>query len=62
VGVLLRVLFFIRAKPGQRFQAIKGALGLDKDGTRAALDALVEGGTILREGELRGTRDRPASG
>jgi len=57
-----RVSFYIKAKPGLRAEEIRAALGLDKDDMQKAIKVLLGKGKITKEGELRGTRYRPASG
>jgi hypothetical protein len=45
-----RVLFLIKAKPGQRFQQIRDALGINPVDLRNALDLLLALGKIVENG------------
>jgi hypothetical protein len=44
------VLFLIKAKPGQRFQQIRDALGINPVDLRNALDLLLALGKIVENG------------
>lgn len=54
-----RVLFFVRAKPGQRSQDIRAALGLDREELREAIEMLLADGRIVKDGRGGGITYRP---
>jgi hypothetical protein len=54
-----RILFFVRAKPGQRSQDIRAALGLDREELREAIEMLLADARIVKDGRGGGITYRP---
>lgn len=55
-----RVLFYLRARPGERSETVRAALGLEREDMQNAIQLLLSRGKISKEGERRGVRYWPA--
>jgi hypothetical protein len=55
-----RVLFYLRARPGERAETVRVALGLEREDLLNALQQLLARGKIIEDGERHTTKYWPA--